>query len=79
MKSISMSMNTEDKSFFGISAFLGTITEFKNIVNASIISENFAQSLVSAASIAFISGFVGLFAKKLGEFIYEKVRCKPEN
>lgn len=71
-----ISMNTEDKGFFGIGALLGTITEFKNIVNSSIISENFAQSLVSAASIAFISGFVGLFAKKLAEIIYNKIKCK---
>lgn len=75
MRAIKMNMNVEDKSFFGVAAILGTITEFKNIMNASLISETFFQSLISASAIAFVSGFIGLFAKKGAEWLWNKIKC----
>ena len=62
--------NSEDKAFFSISAIAGTLS------NVEIFNNQFYQAVISALIIAFISGVVGLFAKKLAEIVWNKLFVK---
>lgn len=66
--------NGEDKAFFSITAFIGTITEYNSIIQAQVLSPDFINAVGSAATLAFISGFIGLVGKKTAEHIYHKVK-----
>lgn len=74
-KVLTMQLDGDDKAFFGITGLLGTITEFEHIMQAQLIHESIFMVIFKASAIAFISGFIGLFAKKLAETIYDKFKC----
>lgn len=67
-----MSSN-EDKAFFSISAIAGTLS------NIEIFNTQFYQAVISATIIAFISGVVGLLAKRLTSFVIDKLTDKKTN
>jgi hypothetical protein len=70
-----VNMNTEDRAFFGVTGIIGTIYHIQTIVQAQLLNESMAMIIVKACIVAFISGFVGLFAKKFGEWVYNKITC----
>lgn len=68
-------MNSEDRTFFGVTGVIGTIYHIKTIVQAQLVDESMAMIILKACIVAFVSGFVGLFAKKLAEWVHLKITC----
>ena len=68
-------MNSEDKTFFGVTGIIGTVYHIKTIVQAQLLNESMAMIIVKACIVAFVSGFVGLFAKKFAEWVHLKITC----
>lgn len=64
--------NKEDKGFFFATSLIGLIPSMSNVTQAGIPNE-FVVALIKAGLIAFISGFLGVFGKRVFEFLYKKI------
>jgi hypothetical protein len=69
-------MSTDDKGFFITTGLIGSLSKAEEIISAQLINENLFGILIQAGAVAFVSGFIGLFAKKLAEYIYFKLKCQ---
>lgn len=66
----------EDKVFYIASGLIGSISKYYGDIVNTYNSGVVLPTLVQAALVAFISGFLGLAGKKLAEEIYNYIKKK---
>ena len=70
--------NKEDKGFFFGTSLIGLIPSLGEMSEAGFIPNEFLIAIIKAGLIAFISGFLGVFGKRVFEYLYKKIFKRNE-